>query len=84
MQTTQLRVTIPLELQAYLRTKANKFGLNMSAYVKNLIIDDVREMTYPVYTASAKTEKAYREAKSEERTGKLISVDNLEQFLKDL
>lgn len=84
MQTTQLRVTIPLELQGYLKTKAGKFGLNMSSYVKNLIINDVRDMAYPVYTASAKTEKAYREAKQDEKAGRLISVNNLEQFLKDL
>ena len=48
-QTIQLRVTLPTELQAYLQTKASRFGLNMSAYVKNLIINDVKDVTYPVY-----------------------------------
>ncbi len=84
MQTTQLRVTLPVELQAYLQAKASKFGLNMSAYVKNLIITDVKNVDYPVYAASTKVEDSYREAKKAEKNDKLINVDNLGDFLASL
>jgi hypothetical protein len=82
--TVQLRVTLPSELQAYLQTKANKFGLNMSAYVKNLIINDVKDVPYPVFEASAQVEKAYKEAKEAEKRGELISVDDIDDFFKQL
>ena len=38
----------------------------------------------PTFIASAKTERAYQDAKAAEKAGKLISVGNLEQFLDDL
>jgi len=82
--TVQLRVTLPAQLQAYLQTKANKFGLNMSAYVKNLIINDVKDVDYPVFQASKKTEDAYQQAKKAEKSGKLIPADDLKKFLNNL
>ncbi|MEO8581693.1 MAG: hypothetical protein ABI425_03880 [Patescibacteria group bacterium] len=39
----QLRVTISDELRKLLQEKAESFGLTMSAYVKNLIIHDLKE-----------------------------------------
>ena len=71
-QTVQLRVTLPAELQAFLLAKANRFGLNMSAYVKNLIINDVKDSEYPVKQASAKTEKAYTNALAERNDAVVI------------
>jgi hypothetical protein len=82
--TVQLRVTLPSELQAYLQTKANKFGLNMSAYVKNLIINDVRDVQYPVFEASDEVVKAYKEAKEAEKRGELTSVENINEFFEQL
>jgi hypothetical protein len=80
-QTVQLRVTLPAQLQAFLQTKASRFGLNMSAYVKNLIINDVKNVDYPVYQASQATEKAYKEAKKAEKDNTLIKVGDLKKFL---
>ena len=47
-QTTQIRVTLPSQMQGYLKTKADVFGLSLSAYVRNLIHNDVRDIVYPV------------------------------------
>ncbi len=84
MQTTQLRVTMPMELQIFLKTKAEKFGLNMSAYVKNLIINDVKDIAYPVRQASPNVEKDYSRAKSAEKKKLLVNADNLDDFLTKL
>ena len=75
--TVQLRVTLPAELQAYLQTKASKFGLNMSAYVKNLIINDVKDVAYPVFKASKEVEQAFKEAKAAEKKNELIEATDL-------
>ena len=81
-QTVQLRVTLPVELQSYLKVKAGKFGLNMSSYIKNLIINDVKDMDYTVMKASDRTEKAYEEALAKKRQAK--KIDDLEDFFKKL
>lgn len=83
-QTTQLRVTLPSELQAFLQTKASRLGLNMSAYVKNLIINDVKDVEHPVYQASQSVKDAYQEAKQAEKENKLIKVENLADTLNNL
>lgn len=41
---TQLRVTLTDELEELLRKRAKRFGLTMSAYVRNLIIQDLRNI----------------------------------------
>ena len=83
-QTVQLRVTLPSQLQAYLQTKADRFGLNMSSYVKNLIIDDIKNDAYPTYQASQSVEDAYQEAKQLEKQGKLIGTDDVKNLLNNL
>ena len=84
MQTVQLKVTLPVKLQDFLRSKAQKYGLTMSSYVKNLIVDDVKDMNVPIYQASAKTEEAYEEAKRLEKSKKIVQVSNLEDFFNNL
>ncbi len=81
-QTIQLRVTLSVELQSYLKVRASKFGLNMSSYIKNLIINDVKDMDYPVMKASEKTEKSYEKAIKERN--KATEVKNLEEFFENL
>ena len=84
MQTVQLKVTLSVRLQDFLRSKAQKFGLTMSSYVKNLIIDDVKDIDYPIYQASNKTEEAYTQAKVEENNDNLIEANNLVNFFNQL
>jgi hypothetical protein len=80
MQTVQLKVTLPVQLQDFLRSRAQKYGLTMSSYVKNLIVDDIKAMDAPIYQASNKTEEAYQQAKEDEKNGKLIQVGDLDAF----
>lgn len=39
----QLKITLPPELHEHLQASAKKYGLTMTSYVKNLIIQDVKE-----------------------------------------
>lgn len=81
-QTTQLRVTLPVQLQGYLQTKAGKFGLSLSAYVRNLIINDVQDVEYPVFKASKKTEDSYKKAMSERDDA--VEIDNIDEFFDNI
>lgn len=38
----QVRITVPPEIVEFLKERAEEFGLTMLAYVKNLVIQDLR------------------------------------------
>lgn len=62
---TQVKVSLPGPLYDYASSKAGKFGITLSSYIKNLILNDVKDMEYPIYQASRKTEASYQKALQE-------------------
>lgn len=56
-EVTQIKVTLPNPLLNYLTSKAGKFGLTVSAYVKYLIINDVKDMEFQVYRKGKRTRR---------------------------
>ncbi len=83
-QQAQIKLNLPLALKEYLESKANKFGMPIAAYVKHLIMNDVKDMQYPEFELSERSEKAYKRALKAQKEGKLISVDNIDEFFKNL
>ena len=58
----QLKINLPQPLQSLLESKASKFGVPLTQYVKHLLMKDVENDTYPVFKASEETEKAAKQA----------------------
>lgn len=83
-QTAQLRVTLPIQLQNYLQNKSEKFGLSMSSYVRNLIMNDVRSEIYPVYEMSEQSQGELVKAEKARKNKKVIFTNDVSQFLADL
>lgn len=83
-QQAQIKLNLPLALKEYLESKANKFGIPIAAYVKHLIMNDVKDMQYPTFELSERSEKAYKSALKAQKEGKLVSVDNIDKFFKNL
>ena len=83
-QQAQIKVNLPLLLKGYLEIKAGKFGMPMAGYIKYLILKDVSEQEYPIYSASKKTEKAYKQAIKDESEGKLVSFEEFNALLTDV
>lgn len=83
-QQAQIKVNLPIQLKGYLEIKAGKFGMPMAGYIKYLILKDITEQEYPVYSVSKKTEKAYKQAQREEKKGKLVSLDEFNTLLTDV
>ena len=44
-------------MKDYLESKASKFGMPVSGYIKHLILKDIEDMDYPTYQASTETKK---------------------------
>jgi hypothetical protein len=82
MSTVQLKVTISDRLQVLLKNQAEHFGLSMAAYVKNLIIEDVKKNDFPSRTASQEIEKSYKTAIKTKQLAK--KIDNLDEFFTNL
>lgn len=83
-QQSQIKVNLPISLKEYLESKAQKFGMPIAGYIKHLILKDVENMEYPIFEASEKSEKAYKEALKAEKEGKLIRVDDIKKFFDEL
>ncbi len=79
---TQIKVSLPNPLYDYLSSRAARFGLPLSTYVKNLIINDVKDLDYPTYQASVQTEMAYRQARQDRPHA--VVVGDVKQFFSDL
>ncbi|MBI4080154.1 MAG: hypothetical protein HY430_00080, partial [Candidatus Levybacteria bacterium] len=45
----QLKVNLTPELQELLKSKASKFGVPLTQYVKHVLMKDVEDEDYPVY-----------------------------------
>lgn len=83
-QTTQIKLTLPVSLKGYLQTKADKYGLPITAYLKHMIIKEVEDVDYPTYEMSERTEKKLKKAMKDYKAGKAIEVRNLKKYFDEL
>ncbi|KKQ92518.1 MAG: hypothetical protein UU16_C0004G0026 [Candidatus Woesebacteria bacterium GW2011_GWA2_40_7] len=83
-QATQVKITLPDELYLHLRSRAERFGLNLAAYIRNLIINDVKGVDIPVFKMSEEREKIALKALKDYKSGKTKVVDNLDNYLANL
>lgn len=58
----QIKINLTEELQDLLASKASKFGVPLTQYVKHVLMKDVEDEEYPMFKASQATEKAAMEA----------------------
>ncbi len=83
-QQAQIKINLPLALKDFLESKASRFGMPLAGYIKHLMLKDVENMQYPEFELSERSEKAYKRALKARKEGKLISVDNIDEFFKNL
>ena len=83
-QQTQIKINLPVALKEFVQSKAQRFGMPLATYIKHLILKEVEEMEYPVFPASKRTELAYKQALKDQKEGKLIKVDDIVKFFKEL
>lgn len=81
---TQVKITLPDELYLHLKSRAEKFGLNLAAYIRNLIINDVKDIDIPVFKMSEEREKIALKALEDYKSGKTKVVDDLDNYLTSL
>ena len=82
MSTIQLKITLSEQLHALLQKRAQNIGLTMSSYVKNLIVDDIKDLAFSEQDASKQLEESYQDAIKNKN--KAIKVVNLKETLNNL
>lgn len=80
----QVKVTLPAQLQEFAQSKADKFGMTLSSYIKHLVLDDVKDMDFPTFTMSKKTEEIALQALEDHRQGKTTEITDIDDFLNNL
>lgn len=83
-QSVQVKVTLPVQLQQFVQSKADKFGMTLSSYIKHLVLDDVRDMDMPTFAMSEETERVALNALEEHKQGKTTEIKNVDDFLNNL
>ena len=83
-QATQVKITLPNELYMHLRSKAEKLGLNMASYIKNLVINDVKDIDIPSFKMSEEREKIALKAIRDYKSGKTRVLKDIDDFLANL
>lgn len=58
----QLKINLSEQLQDLLASKASKYGVPLTQYVKHVLMKDVEDQEYPIFKASEETEQAAKEA----------------------
>ncbi|HZJ18474.1 MAG TPA: hypothetical protein VFD45_02545 [Patescibacteria group bacterium] len=83
-QAKQVKITLPDELYLHLRSRAERFGLNLATYIRNLIINDVKGIDVPVFKMSEEREKIALKALEDYKSGETKAIDNLDNYLTNL
>jgi len=82
MSTIQLKVTLSKQLHTLLQKRAQTIGLTMSSYVKNLIVEDIKDLAFSEQDASNQVEESYQDAIKNKKHS--IKVTNLQETLDNL
>jgi hypothetical protein len=80
----QIKITLPVQLQEFVQSKAEKYGLSVASYIRHLVLDDVKDMEMPVFKMSEKTEKVVEQALEEHSQGKTHEINDIDKFLETL
>ncbi len=78
----QLKLSLSEQLNDLLESKAARFGVPVTQFVKHLILKEVEDEEYPTFKASKRVEKASKKALEE--YDKLPLYTNVQDFFKSL
>lgn len=84
VNTTRVKVTLPEQLYFYVRSRADKYGMTTAAYIKSLILNDVKDLDLPSFRMSKKREEVALAARDEYRQGKTHEIGDVDEFLGSL
>ena len=79
---SQIKINLPLSLKDFLESKAQKFDMPITGYVKHLILKDVSDMDFPTFKISTASEIKARKALADKNNA--VKVTDVSNFFKKL
>ncbi|MBI2465453.1 hypothetical protein HYV64_04910 [Candidatus Shapirobacteria bacterium] len=76
---TQIKINLPLKLKAKLKRRAEEYDLTLAGYMKHLLMMDLKS-GIPVYHLSKRSIEALKQAKIDEKNGKLHEITDINEF----
>ena len=80
----QLKISLSQQLNDLLLSKAARFGVPVTQFVKYLILKEVEGETNPTFQMSDSTEQKLKKAMGDYQNGKAIKVENISEYLDNL
>lgn len=81
-QYTQIKINLPIALMDYVKSKAAKFDIPVTSYVKHLLIKDMEDMEYPVFKMSERSKGKLEKALKDRR--KAVNITDVSDFFEKL
>ena len=78
----QLKLSLSQQLSDLLQSKAIKFGVPVTQFVKHLIIKEIEDEQYPTFEMSKRTEQIAKKALKERH--KAIDITDVHAYFKNL
>ncbi len=77
-QQSQIKLNLPLALKDYLESKAQRFDMPLSGYIKHLILNDVSDLDFPTFRISDVSAKKAKKALAKKRVA--VKVTNVSKY----
>lgn len=78
----QLKISLSEQLKELLESKAARFGVPITQFVKHLIIKEVEDEEYPTFQMSKRSEKRLKEAMKQ--IYRAVKVDDIHEYFRQL
>ncbi|MBP9818042.1 hypothetical protein KBC75_04860 [Candidatus Shapirobacteria bacterium] len=75
----QIKINLPAKFKNKVEKRAGSYDLTLAGYIKHLMMMDLKA-GIPVYHLSKRSIEALKEAKKEDREGKLREITNIDEF----
>lgn len=84
LSSTQIKITLPSQLQKHVKNRASRYGLTVSTYIKHLVLADVKSMEVPTFQMSETNEVVAENAIREHAEKKTHKITDVDEFLDNL
>lgn len=74
----QIKVSLSPELKSLVKSRAQRIGVPVTQYVKNLIINDVKQ--YPIYQVDEETERRIGQSLKDLKEGRYTVIRNKKEL----
>ncbi|MBP6989197.1 hypothetical protein KBB48_00295 [Candidatus Shapirobacteria bacterium] len=78
----QIKLSLPMNIKKFAKSKANKYGLTLAGYIRYLLISEMRVKQYPKYELTARSKRNLEEAMK--NFDKSVVIDNVDKFFDKL